>query len=134
MSRSISWILEFTSKLPNDEEKIKCMQANANVLKPVLDYTFNPDKKWLLPEGKPPYRPNTEALPTDMYKELRKLYIFIEGGKPDLHQLRRESLFLDLLESIPADDAELLLHMKDKKLPYAGITKKLVLKAFPGLF
>ena len=28
--KSIAWILDFTSKLPNDEEKVKCLQANDN--------------------------------------------------------------------------------------------------------
>ena len=134
MSRSISWILEYTSKLPNKQEKIKCLQANQSVTIPVLKYTFDPNIEWVLPEGNPPYRPNSEALPTDMYKELRKLYIFIKGGNDNVPQLKRESLFVDMLESVPADDAELLLSMKARKIPFKGITKKLALEAFPDLF
>jgi hypothetical protein len=39
-----------------------------------------------------------------------------------------------MLEALPEDDAQLLIAMKDRKLPYKNITPKLVLKAFPGLF
>ena len=134
--KSISWILEFTSKLPNDEEKIKCLRANESVMKPILNLAFNPDIKWLLPEDSPPYRPNHEALPTDMYKEMRKMYIFLDeksGGNPRLNQIKRESLFIDVLESVPVDDAKLLLEVKNKKIPFKGITKALVKKAFPGM-
>jgi hypothetical protein len=68
-----------------------------------------------------------------LYQEQRRLYLFIAGGHPDLSQLRRETLFIQVLESIPPEEAELLLAVKDKKLPYKGITKEIVQEAFPGL-
>jgi len=134
MSRSISWILEYTSELPNKAEKIKCLRANQGVLKPILKYAYDPNIEWLLPEGNPPYRANGEALPTDMYKEIRKLYIFVKGGNDNVKPLQREALFVNILEHIPADDAELLLSIKNRKIPFKGITKKLALEAFPDLF
>jgi len=69
-----------------------------------------------------------------MYTEARRLYLFIEGGNPNLTQLKRESMFIDLLQSISPDDAKLLVAAKDKKLPYEGLTSATVLKAFPGLY
>jgi hypothetical protein len=47
--------------------------------------------------------------------------------------LRREGLFLNLLESLNPEEAELLIAAKDKKMKYKGITKKLVNDAFPNL-
>jgi hypothetical protein len=38
-----------------------------------------------------------------------------------------------MLESVHPKDALILLAMKEKKLPYKGITKALIQKAFPGL-
>lgn len=134
-NKSIAWILKFTSELPNDEEKIKCLQANERVVKEILRYAFDPSVKFLLPEGAPPYKPSPEKYNEDaFYHEVRKLYLFIEGGNNDLKPARREFLFLDVLQAIHPDDAELLIAVKDKKLPWEGITSKLVLKAFPGLY
>ena len=134
--KPISWILDFTSKLPNEEEQIKCLQANNNsALLTILKFCFDPNIKWLLPEGNAPYKPceypNVDNM---LYTEARRLYLFVEGGNPNLTQLKRESMFVDLLQSINPEDAKLLVSIKDKKLPYKGLSSKTVLKAFPGLF
>jgi hypothetical protein len=42
-------------------------------------------------------------------------------------------MFISLLESLHAEDAEMLCLAKDKKLKITGITKKLVSDAFPNL-
>lgn len=134
--KPISWILDFTSKLPNEEEQIKCLQANDNTaMLIILKLCFDPNIKWLLPEGDAPYKPceypNVDNM---LYAEARRLYLFVEGGNMNLTQLKRESMFVDLLQSINPDDAKLLISIKDKNLPYKGLTSKTVLKAFPGLY
>lgn len=134
--KTIGWILNFTSKLPNEEEKIKCLKANDDqAILTILAYCFDPKIKWLLPEGMPPYTPcsfpNIEGM---LYSEVRRLYLFLEGGNTNLTQLKRESMFIDLLQSIAPEDAELLIAIKEKKLPFDGLTAETVLKAFPGLF
>ncbi len=134
--KPISWILDFTSKLPNDEEKVKCLQANENsALLTILKFCYDPNIKWLLPEGEPPYKPceypNVDNM---LYSEARRLYLFVEGGNPNLKTLKRESMFIDLLQSVTPDDAKLLVSIKDKKLPYEGLNSKIVLKAFPNLY
>jgi Family of unknown function (DUF6433) len=137
MSRkSISWILDFASKLPNEEEKIKCLQANnTNALLIILKIAYDPNVKWDLPEGDPPYNPcefpNQENM---LYQEARKLYLFLEGGNPDLHKIKRETMFINLLGSVEPSDAKLLLAIKNKKLPYPGLNSDIILKAFPGLW
>ena len=133
--KSIAWILEFTSKLPNEEEKIKCLRSNDHPsIKTILQYCFDPRIKWLLPDGPAPYQPsefsNIESM---LYSEARRLYLFVEGGNNNLHPLKRESMFIDLLQSITPEDARLLESIKDKKLPYEGLTADIVKKAFPGL-
>ncbi len=137
MSRKpISWILDFTSKLPNEEEQIKCLRANDNsAIRTILKFCFDKNIKWLLPEGDAPYNPCSYPNVDNMlYSEARRLYLFVEGGNPNLTTLKRESMFVDLLQSITPEDAKLLISVKDKKLPYKGLTSATVLKAFPGLF
>ena len=48
---------------------------------------------------------------------------------------RREKMFIDVLESLHPDEAELVIAMKEKSLmgKYKGITSKLVSEAFPNL-
>lgn len=134
--KSISFILKFTSRLPNEEEKIKCLRANDNsAIRTILKYCYDPNIKWALPEGEPPYTPcEYPHQETMLYNEIRRLYLFLEGGNPNLSQLRREVLFLEILQEIDPEDAKLLLSIKDKKLPYDGLNAKIVLKAFPDLF
>jgi hypothetical protein len=45
--------------------------------------------------------------------------------------MRREQLFIQLLEALDPDDAELIIAMKDKSSPYKNLTKKLVMETFP---
>jgi hypothetical protein len=137
MRKSISWILNFTNNLPNDKERIKCLQQNVDndVLTLILRLTFDPGIEFLLPEGTPPYKvceyPDQQNA---LYFESRKLYLFVKGGNDNLSPFRRETLFVELLQVIDPDDAKLLIAMKDKTLPYKKITKELVSQAFPNLY
>ena len=134
--RSIAWILNFTSKLPNEEEQIKCLQANDNsAIRTILRFCFDPNIKWLLPEGAPPYTPcEYNNIDNMLYSEARRLYLFVEGGNPNIKTLKREAMFIDLLQSIAPEDAALLVSIKDKEFPYEGLTAETVLRAFPGLY
>jgi hypothetical protein len=135
MPTAIFEILEQTSKQKTDKKKVEYLQHFADnvTLQTVLVGAFYPGVKWTLPPGEPPYKPcdpvNAESF---LYHEAKRLYLFCEGG-PNLQPLKRESLFIELLESIHPMDARVILAMKDKTLPY-GITETVVKKAFPGLF
>ena len=68
-----------------------------------------------------------------LMSEARRLYLFIRGGNPNLTKIKREALYIELLESIHPEDAKLLISIKDKKIPYKGITLKIIKEAFPIL-
>ena len=131
----ISEILKLASSMKDDDAKIACLRQNASpTLHAILRGAFDPGIKWLLPEGNPPYKPcELVDQHSRLYTETRKLYLFIEGGNPNLKQIRREQLFIELLEAVDPEDAKLLLSIKDKELHYPGITKDLINQAFPGL-
>lgn len=42
-------------------------------------------------------------------------------------------MFIELLEAIDKHDADMLVHIKDKKLPFKGIDVNIIKEAFPGL-
>lgn len=131
----ISEILDLASKQKTTQEKIDVLHKyNSPVLQMILRYTFEPTVVWDLPEGTPPYTPSPyddgQAM---LYQEARRLYLFLRGGNPNLSPLKREQLFIGLLESLDREDAKLIISVKDKKIPYKGINQKLIDAAFPGL-
>jgi hypothetical protein len=135
MKLSVAEILKKASEMKNEAERIQWLRQNNSVaLESVLRGAFDPKIKWLLPEGNPPYKPNDLVdQQNKLYAEARKLYLFIEGGNPNLKQIRREQLFIELLEAVDPEDAKLLLAIKEKHLPYPGVTPEIVTKAFPGI-
>ena len=135
MKLSVAEILKRASEMKDEYARVQWLRNNNSVaLESVLRGAFDPRIKWLLPEGNPPYKPNDLVdQQNKLYAEARKLYLFIEGGNPNLKQIRRESLFIELLEAVDPEDAKLLLAIKDKHLPYPGVTPEVVSKAFPGI-
>jgi hypothetical protein len=127
--------LEKVSKLKKRTEKVEALRMNDSFpLKTILQGAYDPRVKWLLPEGEPPYNPN--RLPDQegvLIRDCRKLTYFVEGGHPGLKQVKREQLFIEMLENVTAADAKLLCSIKDKKLPWKGIDETMVKEAFPGL-
>jgi len=135
MKHTIHEILTAVATTPNRKDKIKILQLNDSYcLRDLMICVFNPDVKFQLPESDPPYKPADSSFGHEMiYSQIKKLYLFLEGGNPDLKQHRREELFIQFLESIHPDDAKLMLQIKNKKMPFPGITAKLINEAFPGL-
>jgi hypothetical protein len=135
MKIGVAEILKKASEIKDDAARVEWLRINGNPsVQTILRYAFDPNIVWQLPEGAPPYKPNDLVDQQHrLYTELRKLYLFIEGGNPNLKPLRREQLFIELLEVVDPEDAKLLLAAKDKTIPYPGITKQVVAKAFPGL-
>ena len=98
------------------------------MLKVIFAHSFLPDYKMDLPEGEPPFTPAAEPMgmtPTNMFSEARRMYVF---NRTDLSAMKRESLFISLLEGVHPDEAKVLIAMKDQKLTkmYPKITHKLV--------
>jgi hypothetical protein len=133
----ISEIFSQISKIKNVAERQNALAtcANNKALMQILHACFHPEVKFVLPDGAPNYTKLEKSVDAQgtLYREAKKLYLFIEGLAPPMHQLRRETLFVQLLEALDPDDAELLLSVKDKKMPYKGITYDLVASTFPGL-
>tara|TARA_B100001029_G_C14869623_1_gene343792 strand:+ start:53 stop:469 length:417 start_codon:yes stop_codon:yes gene_type:complete len=117
------------------EKKELLLKYKSAPLMEILKYTFHPEIKFLLPPGDPPYNTvvDDSENPTYLYGLLRKLYLFVEGGNPNLKPARREYLFIELLESVHDQEAQLLLQIKDKKIKCRGLTYKLVKETFPEL-
>ena len=71
---------------------------------------------------------------TTLRKEWTKLYNFVKGGNSSLKSLRRETMFIQILEGLHPLDAEILCLVKDKKLyDKYKITKENVAEAYPDI-
>ena len=66
--------------------------------------------------------------------EYTKFYNFLKGGNDGLSSLRRETMFINILEGLHPLEAEILVLVKDKKLTDKyKITKDIVSAAYPQI-
>jgi len=67
-------------------------------------------------------------------KEYNKFYNFVKGGNDGLSSMRRETMFINLLQGLHPFEAEILILTKDKKLGEKyKITKEIVAEAYPDV-
>ena len=67
-------------------------------------------------------------------KEYSKFYNFLKGGNNGLSNLRRETMFINILEGLHPLEAEILILTKDKRLTDKyKITKEIVSAAYPQI-
>ena len=71
---------------------------------------------------------------TTIRRESKHFYRFIKGGDDSLNNLRRESMFINILEGLHPLEAEIVILCKDKKLGEVyKITKEVVAEAYPDI-
>ena len=135
MTKSLAEIvMEIERESDTTKQVALLKQYSSKALKVVVGYAMDPGVKWLLPVGVPPYRPTTEGsdIEGQFHREAMKLIHFVDSPQGrSLKPMKREMLFLQLLESIDPADAKLLLRMKNKEL--SGIQMEAVKTAWPGL-
>jgi hypothetical protein len=124
------YVTQMLEEINSDPKAIENFKDDA-VLKLIFEYAFEPSKKMILPEGEPPFKAAVEPLgmtPTNLFSEMRRLYVFCRA---DLTALKRESLFISMLEGCHPTEAEVLIAVKDQTLhkKYPKITRKLVTDA-----
>ena len=131
-----SEVLDKLGKIKTKKDKVTHLkQYNDASLRMVIKSSFDPKIKWSLPEGEVPYRKNEAPEGTEhsnLSYEARKLFHYIEGGNPQLTQNKRESMFIQLLEALHPDEADILVAAKDKILhrKYKGLSENVVKEAF----
>jgi len=131
---SVSKVLEKINGIKKKEERVAALRQNSNyTVRSILQGMFDANVKFPMPEGAPPYKPSQFDEPKALHNEVSRFYLLMEGGNPNLKPIKREQIFIQMLEGVSPDDAKLLIAMKDKKSPYKNITKDIVMEAFPGL-
>ena len=131
-------ILELVSKQKTAAKKIEVLQEyRTEALTAVLIWNFDDSVVSLVPEGDVPYEKNDVPVGTDhtsLRKEWKNLYHFVQGGNATLSTMRRESMFIQMLEGLHPSEAEIICLVKDKRLNSKyKMTKSIVEKAFPDI-
>ena len=134
----VSEILDAASKQRSKAKKIEILQEfDSPALRAVLIWNFDDSARSMLPEGDVPYNPNEAPKGTDhnrLTSEYKNLYHFVKGGNDTLAPLRRESMFIQLLERLHAEEAEVICLVKDKNLTDKyKLTREVVAEAFPDI-
>ena len=135
----LSEILRKVSNAKTKKEKIALLHKhNSQALRSILIWNFDENVLSAVPEGEVPYTPNDAPVGTDhtrLEQEYRGLYRFFKGGDSRLKPLKRESMFVQLLEGLSAEEAELLCLVKDGKMgdKYKRITKTVIQEAYPSI-
>ena len=113
-------------------QKVKILKENNTLaMRQILIWAFDPNVESALPDGAPPYIENDAPAGTEhtrLDQEADKLYRFVKGGQDSLQSMKRETLFVQMLEGLHADEAKLLINIKDKKLHqvYKGLSSAVV--------
>ncbi len=135
--RSISEIVNHCSTIKSKSDKVAWLQENTSQpLQVVLKNIYDSRVEFLIPDTPPPWTPNEfeDEAKSLLFREARRLNIFIKGGGYDnLNQIKREGLFISLLEDLDNDDAILLANHMISQKPVKGLTKAVVNEAFPNL-
>ena len=135
----ISEILRKVSNAKTKKEKVDLLRKhNSTALRQLLIINFDESIISELPEGEVPYTPNDAPVGTDhtrLESSYKGLYRFFKGGDPRIKPLKRETMFVQLLEGLAAEEAELLVLVKDGRLndKYKRITKAVVSEAYPSI-
>ena len=134
----MSEILELVHKQRTKAKKVDVLKHyRDDALTAVLIWNFDPSVTSALPDGDVPYTPNDVPEGTDhtsLRREWKNLYHFIKGGNDELSGLRRESMFVQMLEGLHPKEADLICLVKDKRLTDKyKVTYEQVKEAFPDI-
>ena len=113
-------ILELASKQRAKAKKVEILQQYENdALKTIFIWNFDETVVSVLPVGEVPFNKNEVPVGTDhtsLRREYKHLYNFVKGGNDGLSGLRRETMFIQMLEGLHPEEAEILCLCKDKRL------------------
>jgi hypothetical protein len=157
-------ILELASKQRSNVKKAEVLKTyEHDSLKAIFIWNFDETVISMIPEGTVPYGGATEQTVysgslsenlsrearggesatgqdldgrgrTSLRREYQNLYHFVKGGNDTLSTIRREMMFINILEGLHPKEAELLCLVKDKQLQTKyKITLDNVKMAFPDI-
>lgn len=157
-------ILELASKQKSNAKKVEVLKTyEHDCLKTIFIWNFDTSVISLLPEGDVPYGNADEQSVysgtlsenlvreasggesatgqdlngrgrTSLRREYQNLYHYVQGGNANLSTIRREMMFINLLQGLHPKEAEVVILTKDKRLSDKyKITFENVKEAYPDI-
>ena len=133
---SIVEILGLVEETKGKQSKVDILKQfnGRNDVKYALKAAFDDRVQFTLPEGLPDGfvvgDPDTPEGAMDMAPErfirvFKRMQYWVEGGSAQASAAKREEIFLNTLRSLEKSEAEFLLAIKDKKMPFKSVTKEI---------
>ena len=132
-------ILDYVETQKTKAKKVQALQEyRDDSLTAILIWNFDDRVQSAIPEGVVPYKENEVPVGTDhtsLRREWKNLFHFIKGGNDELSSLRRETMFIQMLEGLHPEEAKIICLVKDKNLKdlYPKITYDIVKEAYPDI-
>ena len=157
-------VLDLASKQKTKPKRIEALKYyEHDSIKSILIWNFDESVKSLLPEGDVPYGDGEQQQifsgtlsdniareaaggesatgqdldgrnKTSLRREWTNLYNFVEGGNNNINGMRREVIFINMLQGLHPKEAELLVKVKDKKLTELyNVSFDIVKAAYPDI-
>ena len=131
-------VLDLVDSQRSKAKKIQILQEYSDdALKAILIWNFDPTAISIIPSGPVPYKENEVPVGTDhtsLRREWKNLYHFLKGGNDSLSTMRRETMFIQMLEGLHPEEAKIICLVKDKDLESRyKITYDMVQQAYPDI-
>ena len=134
----VAEILSEASKLKARKDKVEFLfqYRHRKDMEIIIKGAYHPAIVWLVPKGPLPDNVKFSDVPAvdladDRLNRAHRQFKYLVKGGPDMKQSKREDIYLNILRSVHRSEAELLISVVSKKLPYKGMTRTLMLETFP---
>ena len=133
---SVVEILGLVEETKGKQSKVDILKqfTGRNDVKYALKAAFDPRVVFTLPDGLPDGfvvgDPDTPEGAMDMAPErfirvFKRMQYWVEGGSAQASQSKREEIYLNTLRSLEKSEAEFLVAIKDKTMPFKSVTKEI---------
>ena len=133
---SIVEILGLVEETKGKQSKVDILKqfVERNDVKYALKAAFDDRVVFTLPEGLPdgfvigdPDTPDgaMDMAPERFIRVFKRMQYWVEGGSAQASQSKREEIYLNTLRSLEKSEAEFLLAIKDKTMPFKSVTKEI---------
>lgn len=133
---SIVEILGLVEETKGKQSKVDILKQfnGRNDVKYALKAAFDDRVQFTLPEGLPDGfvvgDPDTPEGAMDMAPErfirvFKRMQYWVEGGSAQASQSKREEIYLNTLRSLEKSEAEFLVAIKEKTMPFKSVTKEI---------
>ena len=131
-------VFELACKQRSKAKKVEILQEyRDDSITAVLIWNFDDTVESAIPAGQVPYKENEVPVGTDhtsLRREWRQLFHFVKCGNSTLSSLRRETMFIQMLEGLHPKEAEIICLVKDKRLTDVyKLTYDVVKEAYPDI-